>query len=133
MIPLIVISIMLISYKLLLNTLYFSQLIFPIYFSFILFACLFIYTFVTRYLLAIVKSMEEKNKTKRRKTRVENPVAGLVNDENSDEEHKKRVKLPSAVFTKRDDGKKGGDEEPTRKAVLMELFTKTGIAKAQVR
>ena len=88
---------------------------------------------IFRFLLAIVKSMEEKNKSKRRKTRVENPVAGLVNDENSDEEYKRRVKLPAAVFTKRDDGEKNSDEQPTRKAVLMELFTKTGIAKVEVR
>ena len=77
--------------------------------------------------------MEEKNKNKRRKTRVENPLKGLVNDENSDEEHRKRVKLPTAVFTKKDDGKELKEGEPTRKAVLMELFTKTGIAKVQVR
>lgn len=83
-------------------------------------------------MLAIVKSLEEKNKNKRRKTRVENPVAGLANDEDSDDEHKKRQKLPPAVFTKSDDGKTNGEEEPTRKAVLMKLFTKTGIAKVKV-
>jgi hypothetical protein len=88
---------------------------------------------ITRYLLAIVKSLEEKNKNKRRKTRVENPVAGLANDEDSDDEHRRRQKLPPAVFTKSDDGKKNSDEEPTRKAVLMSLFTKTGIAKVKVR
>lgn len=77
--------------------------------------------------------MEEKNKNKRRKTRVENPVAGLANDKDSDEEHKRRQKLPPAVFTKSDDSKKNSDEEPTRKAVLMSLFTKTGIAKVKVR
>ena len=92
--------------------------------SMVLFAC--------RYLLSVVKVMEEKKKLKRQRVRAENRVVGLDNDDASDEEAKRRAKLPSDVFTKQDDGKNQGREFPDKKTVLLELFTKSGVAKVEV-
>ena len=88
--------------------------------------------FVCRYLLSVVKVMEEKKKLKRQRVRAENRVVGLDNDDASDEEAKRRAKLPSDVFTKQDDGKNQGREFPDKKTVLLELFTKSGVAKVEV-
>jgi SNF2-related domain/Helicase conserved C-terminal domain len=83
------------------------------------------------YLLSVVKVMEEQKKLKRQRVRAENRVIGLDNDDASDEEAKRRAKLPSEVFTKQNDGKNQNREFPDKKAVLLELFTKSGVAKVE--
>ena len=77
----------------------------------------------------------EANKEKKKKiVRPENQVSGLADDEDSENEAKKRKKLPDEIFKEKDKDKLNNPEEDQndKKTVLLELFTKSGIAKVQV-
>ena len=69
--------------------------------------------------------MEEKRKLKKMKVRTEHGITGF------DEDHEDRLDFQLSPAKKGSKGN-GRDEPPTRKSVLLELFTKTGPAKVQV-
>ena len=72
--------------------------------------------------------MEEAKKKRKKKITAVNRVEGLADDDESDKEEERRKK---ALFEASGE-KKEYIEEPDKKTVLLELFTKSGVAKVQV-
>ena len=77
-------------------------------------------------LLAIVKEMEEKRKLKKMKVRTEHGITGF------DEDRDDGLDFQLSPIKGKKVGNGRDDDPPTRKSVLLELFTKTGPAKVQV-
>ena len=78
--------------------------------------------------MSVVKKMEEAKKMRKKKITAVNRVEGLADDDESDKEEERRKK---ALFEASGE-KKEYVEEPDKKTVLLELFTKSGVAKVQV-
>lgn len=73
--------------------------------------------------------MEERKKKRKKVVENADRVVGLANDDDSDKEEERRKKL---LFEASGNEKEYVDE-PDKKTVLLELFTKSGVAKVQVK